>query len=142
MTTSGCDPWVDNIPRELLALVAAESLVCTPQVSVKPVALQNVSAAESSMIDLIVGPSREQSAQTVIKNYCVQDLQSCRKENMRLSDWSHESMILIVMMLTMTFLSLWYANRQRALRDQVEMNRAFEKWEMRRAEVWNRKDKP
>lgn len=132
---------MDNIPRELLALVAVEKLVCTPPVSVSPVALRNVSAAESSMINITVEHLLAASAPGATKSYCEQDLQSCRKENMRLSDWSHESMLLIFAMLSMTFLALWYASRQRAAREQVEMNRAFEKWEMRRAEVWNRKDK-
>lgn len=32
-----------------------------------------------------------------------------------------------------------YASRERRLREQIEMTRAFEKHEMRRQEVWNRK---
>ncbi len=152
-TTSQCkEPrtWLESILSQQLVSVDAEGPSSTPPASVKPVGLVHAPGAASVLIPQGAGlPWVVLPAHRARGDQCAEPLkalEACSARNRELEakivdiqGFSIESIAFGVILSGLLIIVGAYASRERRLREQIEMTRAFEKHEMRRQEVWNRK---
>lgn len=126
-----------DVTRELSTLQACVEPVAL--VSVAPaVGVLNLPLGASASLPTIAPTARVTSHASLGAVSPPSQAESYER-NECMTGWSLESLLFSGILAAGIVLVALYADRQRRIREQVEMNRAFEKWEMRRSEVWNRK---